>query len=77
MSAQPIVIAAGGLSFLTADPFLIRAMRRCAELENELRWARRAAESSAMRRLPRDVRIIKGTVKRIAAAIEAEIKEAP
>lgn len=61
----PRVVKGGGLEFLTDDPFLIRAVQRCAELEAELR-ERRHNEVARYRALRRDVSSIKKTIKKFA-----------
>ena len=55
------VVEGGGLRFATDDPFLIAAVRRCAELELALAAARRD-EVARYRTLRRDVAQIKRAV---------------
>ncbi len=52
------VVKDGGLQFLTNDVFLIAAVRRCAQLEEELREAK-LQETARFRTLRRDVDQIK------------------
>lgn len=65
MTEKMIVVRGGGLSFLTADPCLIAAMRRCAQLETELREAR-YQEVARFRTLRSDVRTIKKDMRAAA-----------
>ena len=62
MKDRQQVVEGGGLRFLTADPFLIAAVRRCAELERELATARRQ-EVARFRTLRRDVWAIRKALR--------------
>ncbi len=59
------VVRGGGLSFLTADPLLIAAVNRCAELERQLAEARHQ-EVARYRTLRHDVSKIKRALTRKA-----------
>jgi hypothetical protein len=54
-------IKGGGFDFLTDDPFLIAAVRRCAELERLYTEARNN-EVARFRSLRRDIKQIKRSV---------------
>lgn len=57
------IVRGGGLEFLTGDPFLIAAVRRCAELEAELQVVR-FQEVARFRTLRRSVSRIERKVCR-------------
>lgn len=59
----PRVVQGGGFTFLTADPFLTAVVRRCAQLEAELR-AVRYQEIARFRTLRRSVSRIEKKVCR-------------
>lgn len=61
------VVEGGGFKFLTDDPFLIAVVRKCAQLESELREARHH-EVARYRTLRRDVSHIRKNVAALAAA---------
>jgi hypothetical protein len=52
------MICGGGFSFLTADPVLIAVVKRCAQLESEVRELR-FQETARFRSLRRDVKQIR------------------
>ena len=61
------VVSGGGLSFMTSDPFLTRAVRRCAELAEEVQRLRHE-EVARYRTLRRDVKHIKGSIRRLESS---------
>ena len=68
------VVKGGGLSFMTSDPFLIAAVKRCAELEAQLRQTQRAlqeaqhVEVARFRTLRRNMTTVKKSVQRLERA---------
>lgn len=62
------IVEGGGLKFLTSDPFLKAAVRRCAKLEQDLHLANERAyvNTARFRTLRRDVDQIKKMVRRLA-----------
>lgn len=61
------IVEGGGLRFMTDDPMLIVAVQRCAQLEKQLIEARHTS-TARYRTLRHDVREIKQSVRKIAAA---------
>lgn len=56
------IVRGGGLEFMTEDPFLITAVKRCADLERQLTEARHD-EVARYRTLRRDVSQIKRAMR--------------
>ena len=63
---KQVVVRGGGLAFLTDDVFLIAAVRRCAELEQQLR-EREHLEVARFRTLRRDMRAVKRNTELLLA----------